>query len=48
MKRVNNVDEKNNEEDQKSSVSSLATINILYEDEYLMVVNKPPGINVHP
>ena len=24
------------------------SLNILYEDEYLMVVNKPPGINVHP
>ena len=22
-------------------------LHILYEDEYLMVINKPPGINVH-
>ncbi len=24
------------------------SLEVLYEDEYLMVINKPPGINVHP
>lgn len=26
----------------------IPVLNILYEDEYLMVINKPAGINVHP
>jgi 23S rRNA pseudouridine955/2504/2580 synthase len=29
------------------TLSTLPQLSILYEDEYLMVVNKPPGINVH-
>ncbi len=28
--------------------NTIHTLDILYEDEYLMVINKPAGINVHP
>ncbi len=28
-------------------LSTLSSLNILYEDEYLMIINKPAGINVH-
>lgn len=31
-----------------SPVASPATLDILYEDEYLIVVNKPAGVVVHP
>jgi 23S rRNA pseudouridine955/2504/2580 synthase len=31
----------------KINITIPVSLDILYEDEYLMVVNKPPGINVH-
>jgi RluA family pseudouridine synthase len=34
--------------DYASSSVKKISLEILYEDEYLMVINKPPGINVHP
>lgn len=35
-------------EEKKEHAPSLIQLEVLYEDEFFMVINKPAGINVHP
>ncbi|MBK8626982.1 MAG: RluA family pseudouridine synthase [Saprospiraceae bacterium] len=37
-----------NPEDQETLVAENIPLDIIYEDEHLMVINKPPGLVVHP
>ncbi|XBC42619.1 MAG: RluA family pseudouridine synthase [Buchnera aphidicola (Kaburagia rhusicola ensigallis)] len=44
---MKNIDIKKNNANANTKLLSLLSNNILYEDNYLLVLNKPPGIAVH-
>ena len=45
--QLKDTNEKIKNENVKTNEQPKIPLAILYEDEYLMIVNKPPGINVH-